>query len=272
MNKEEIVNKLENVVNNEKGEIKSWFNANKQRNILLIICIVLVGIIFLLKSCNNSLKNELNGSKQNEKALSDSIRVEKDKNGKIEYEKNILIADKKQLKDLNSDLYNSVKTEKGKVISLEKIIAGFKNEPKKPTTTVTTIAKYGKFNYGLNWCFDTTYNKDNSRVIEGETMVYVDSLIVIPGLTYLKKDNIKFNLITGIKENKDNLEIFVKSDYPGFYVSKLDGAIVDIKPLIKKYVKPKRFSIGPYIGAGINGNLKPSIQIGIGINYSLIQF
>ena len=76
MNKEEIVNKLENVVNNEKGEIKSWFNANKQRNILLIICIVLVGIIFLLKSCNNSLKNELNGSKQNEKALSDSIRVE----------------------------------------------------------------------------------------------------------------------------------------------------------------------------------------------------
>ena len=56
---------------------------------------------------------------------------------------------------------------------------------------------------------------------------------------------------TGFTENKDGLlEIFVKSDYPGFKVSKLDGALIDPKKsnVLKKYFPEKRWGLGVYCG------------------------
>ena len=98
--------------------------------------------------------------------------------------------------------------------------------------------------------------------------------MISPGKTYISKDEIQFSLITGLKEKDGNIEIFVRSTYPGFYVSKIDGAIIDPKkhPVLKNLNKTKRWGVGPYIGVGVGSNLKVTPQIGLGIQYSIIKF
>ena len=41
---------------------------------------------------------------------------------------------------------------------------------------------------------------------------------------------------------------------------------------LKKYYKPKRFSIGPQVGYGLTGRGKLDFTIGLGLQYGIIQF
>ena len=85
---------------------------------------------------------------------------------------------------------------------------------------------------------------------------------------------------TGITEsNDDEIEIFIKSDYPGFTPSDIQGAVIDPRKseVISKYFPPKRWGISPYVGYGIYGDLQKGtfghgINIGIGITYDIIQW
>jgi len=78
------------------------------------------------------------------------------------------------------------------------------------------------------------------------------------------------SFITGIKEGPDHYEIFIKSDYPGFTVTDIQGAILD-----KKMVTSSESSLvfGPSIGYGIvfnpNGNVSHGITLGVTATYNL---
>jgi len=52
----------------------------------------------------------------------------------------------------------------------------------------------------------------------------------------------------------------------------MDGVILDPSknPVLRKYYKQKRFSIGPTIGYGLTSDMKFRPYIGIGINYGII--
>ena len=80
---------------------------DKKINRVLIIAVIVL-LLLTVFNCNKSrnLRVDNNILEQNKKALSDSIRVTKNKLGEIEYSKNILVSDKKDLKDLNADLAN----------------------------------------------------------------------------------------------------------------------------------------------------------------------
>jgi len=226
----------------------------------------------------SSLSTQLAISEQNEKALADSVRVTKNKVKDLVYSKNILIAEKGNLEDLNADLAAEVKKEKGKVRELTRIVGEIKSD----TIYITnTLIEYADGTKGLSWEHDTIYDVNNERHIAGISRFDIDGDgIVSPLETTITRDDFKFNIVTGLVERDGNVEIFVRSDFPNFTVSKLDGAIIDPKkhPVMKKFTKPKKWGIGPYVGVGMGINVWPKtdigvgFQIGVGVTYSLFQF
>lgn len=262
------------------GENKKGVSIKVQRNILLLILLFL-GAKYMFDGYSN-LKVQLEISEQNQLALTDSIRVTENKYKELVFSKNTLIAQKGNLEDLNKDLANAVKRERGKVRSLNRIVSEVKADT---VFTNNTLILYKDGTNGLSWNYDTIYDKNNERHISGISNFSIDSNGNIrPLKTIISKDEFKFNLITGLKEKDGNVEIFVRSDYPNFNVTKLDGAIIDPQnhPIIKKYQKNKRWGIGPYagVGIGINSNQIPNkdfglgynFSFGIGIHYSIIKF
>lgn len=247
-------------------------NIKIQRNVLLIVIVMLLCIGYFGWTKIGDLDRNIAISEQNIKALNDSVRVSKTKNGKLEYSINTLISDKSDLGKLSENLANQLKNEKGKVHELNQIVANIK--PNDTIVITNTIIKYPNGDCGLAWKYDTTYDKNNFRRIEGESQFRLDKMGVIPMNTYITKDEVNFNLITGLREKDGNVEIFANSNYPNLVITNLEGAIIDPKthPLLKKFTKQKRWGVGPYVGVGVNSNLTFNMQVGVGITMSLIRF
>lgn len=264
----------ENIAN----EVTKVLSAKRQRNILIIVILLLVGAGVFAYNKYSNLKVDLAISQQNEKALSDSVRVSKNKVGELTYSKNILVSENGNLKDLNSDLNDELNKTKGKVRELNKIIAEFK-----PDTIYieNELIKYADGSFGLLWDYDTTYSLNNFRSLSGISKFDLDANGVITPLeTMISKDIIGFTLTTGLREKDGNIEIFATTPYPNLEILALDGAIIDPKshPALKKFTKKKRFGIGPYVGVGLGVNTWPRVDfgfgfhVGIGIHYDLFQF
>ena len=248
---------------------------NKLNQILLFILILLLTGGFFLYKEYERVKVDLKVSNQNNKALNDTIRVEKNKLNQYESSKQILITRNQELKDLNKDLFKEYKKIEGRVYQLQKSInkinnlLGETNSEGKKINDTTFLVKWSK---------DTTFNKENYRLLSGETTLLVKNDSLISSKHILTKDQIQFNLITGLREKDDKLEIFISSDYPNLVPEKIDGAIIDPKnhPLLKSFNKKDRFVLGIGIGYGFNVNQNGIIRIGpnIGINlgYRLFSF
>ncbi len=260
-------------------KIKTWFNSNKQRNICIIIIIILLLLMYGSLNIINGLKTDIAFSQQNITALTDTIRVSKNKAGEASFSKSVLVVNNaKDLAKLNKDLADELKKTKGKVYELNRIVVGFKNNPNDTIKIQNTLVVYPKGKYGLAWKYDTVFSPDNSRLLSGLTMFKLDSNNSITPLeTILSKDELNFKLKVGLREINKKIEIFAESDYPGFSVIKLDGAQINPEnnPVLKKLTSPKKFNIGPTIGYGVqfsNGSVTYGPQIGVSFMYSLISF
>jgi hypothetical protein len=274
---------LKNEVNRLRDSIRYKYNANpkRQRNILIIIIILLLfGGVYGYRQYQN-LRVDLNISEQNEASLSDSVRVQKNKVGDLEYSKNILVSDKKNLESLSKDLSSELKKEKGKVHQLTKYVIKLEKQPKDTIKINNTLIVYADGSNGLEWKHDTIYDLENSRHLAGTSKFDIDSNGVITPLeTIITKDEINFNIIQGLREKNGNVEMFVRSDYPGFSVNDLQSAIIDPKnhPVLKKYTKKKDWSVGPFVGVGLGLNTWPSpnlgfgVMVGISVQYSIFKF
>jgi len=252
---------------------------NKQRNMLLVIILLLGVGLFAMYDRTRKLSNKLDISEQNTKALTDSIRVEKNKYGEVVTSKNVLVTKSKDLSDLNSQLGNELKRTKGKVSQLNIMIAklGLATGDTIHDTIVieTNLVKKANGINDLKWKLDTAFNDSNSRHISGVTTVKVinkDSLISLG--TKLVKDEMTIKITTGLRKKDGNIETFAKSSYPGFETLEQQGVILDPKkhPVLKEFIKKKKWGVGPYIGIGFDGNLNSSMQVGFGLNYSLFKF
>ena len=259
-------------------------NINIQRNVLIIVILALLGVGYIGWTRLQNLDTRLAISEQNTRALNDSVRISKTKNGELESSINVLVAEKGDLAELSKNLAAELKKEKGNVHELMDILAHIKI---RDTIYITnTLIKYSNGVYGLKWNYDTTFNAKNSRSIAGESQfkqdtirTYVDGVEKIdikttPMKTIISKDDMKFHLVTGLKENGDNIEIFARSDYPGLTITDLEGAIIDPKthPVITKFSKQKKWGVGPYVGIGIGSDLKFNLQIGLGVTFSIFKF
>lgn len=240
-------------------------------NTILMIVIVVIALLYL-KQCNRSsnLKSDLIIANMNQQVLGDSITTYVDKAGDLTYEKGILIASEKELKDLNRELYDEVKhlIDNPKIVIMERIII-----KEVPFEVPTYITQYPDGSTGLKWRRDTTYSIGNYQKLAGETKFIYDSLGIRNPSTLISSNEFGISFITGIKEGKDHYEIFIKSDYPGFTVTDIQGAILD-----KRMVTSNESSVvfGPSIGYGVvfnpNGNINHGVTVGVTATFNLNKY
>lgn len=257
-------------------------NTKLQRNILLGLMILLA--IFYFRSCSNQKVKEKT-YEQNVAALTDTVRSYKTKNGELIFEKNALISDKKHLKDLNEQLAKDVKYLKDNPIVVTRTEIVVKEVPVKipvyPNGQGNWNADKTQYTQGFTWDKDQQFNANNYRKLGGKFNIIVDTSFILKSSDMeITKSEFGMAITTGLTESKDGmLEIFVKSDYPGFQVTSLDGALINPEKskVLKRYFKPKRWAIGIYTGYGLY--VDPSsmryglgINLGIGLQYNILQW
>lgn len=249
------------------------------------IIALLVGVILLLVKCNDASRNNLEAqsiiSKNNIQVLNDSVKYLKGENGQFIAERGVLIADKKSLKDVNSELYNKINDLEESIPNLKpKIVIDYKTKIEHDTVYISSnLELINDSTYIVNFKKDTIYDENNSRELKGEVTIGLssDSISKYNNVKVsnvkLTKDIINMNatLVLGTKDNE--LKVWLESKYPGFEASKIDAVTLDpsIHPELKK-LNNKKYSVGPYFGLGIGQNLSILPTFGIGIQYSIFKF
>ncbi len=252
----------------------------KRKN-YIYLGIIAILLFSLIRSCNPSITELM--YKQNIAALTDSVRLYKTKNGDLVYEKAAFISESRKLKNLNRDLAEEIKWFKDNPIVVIKTRTKIKHDtievpvyPTKPGTWSN-----GALTQNFNWNLNQDYGSGNYRKLEGNFDVYVDTMYKLStSKLKINEDEIGISFTTGLTENRDGLlEIVVKSNYPGFQVSSIDGVLIDPREsdVIKKFFPPKRWALGVYGGYGayldpVQMRIGTGVQLGIGIQYNIIQW
>ena len=97
-------------------------------SIMMIALIIMTLLLFRECNSNENLKLQNAVDKQNQLALTDSVRIIKNRLGEEISVKNVLITDKKNLMDLNKDLAGELKKIEGKVLYISTEVARIKNQ------------------------------------------------------------------------------------------------------------------------------------------------
>lgn len=256
---------------------------------IILLGALIVFIFLFTKGCKDReyLESQLKMERNNLVAMKDTVRAEKTKSGKLQFVKSVFMSDLKNLKALNENLFNEVKDQKQKVFYISQITAKIADDVKKISNDSGTHG-YDPVtgNDNVTWNFDTS-GVDWSRKLSGKTQFKITSSCsgykVEPKGSFLDKLEYKFSLTTGLKKSEkypDNIEIFIKSTYPGMVFDSIQGAIVDPEDLKKLLPspKPKRWCFGPYVGLGYGVTLQktpmlvPTFNVGFGVQYKLKNF
>ena len=254
-------------------------NPTIQRIALLITIFILAVLLF--KGCGRTpIDNEKTQLEQNLAYYKDSLKIVKNKLNETEYQRSTLAIDFQNLKVISTELADEVAKEKGTVITLTKIIADLKIEIGTLQGNGTTIIKvWPNGEQSIYYNFDTTYSKGNELCFYSETRLgFKDTLIHVNFID--NKISFRVNIITGLQEDPKTklLNIFVRSDYPGFEISGIDGALIDPQKstLIKSYFPQKKFGLGFNLGVGLNagkdGIVRIGPYVGVGVSYNLFNF
>lgn len=256
------------------------------KDVLYLIVIVIL-FFLVLKSCNSSNNHnlEIDRLNQNISVLNDTIRITHNRENELQYERGVLISSKNELESLNKNLYEEVKKQRNKVLFLQNLVVSLGGDTVSniPTTIVlvdsTLDSLFGvQRNYTLSWDLDTTYSEGNYLRLLAVTHATVSRNSITRSSSDLTNHEIGLNLVTGIIRDGDNYRIFVKSNYPGFATTRIEGAVIPANdPLFSNQTKPKKWSIGPIIMAGFGTSPKqlsviPIYGVGIGVTYGLIRF
>lgn len=246
---------------------------NKLRFLYIGVMAVVIFFNYYLYHKVDILKNEKELSEQNYKAATDKIRILKTHDDSIEYAKSVYIAKAAELVKLNKSLSDELKREGGDTKFLAEATASIGSKdtihmpgkivyrPTKNSKSSDTTIRIG-FNY--NKIFNGGY-----RNIEGYTDYTPKDQNSSATLT---KDELGLKLITGLKHDTQNgYQIFIRSDYPGFKVTDLEGAVLD--PTMFQKPIPKRWIVGPSAGVQMDlatGKGRP--YVGLGITYKIFGF
>ena len=108
----------------------------------ILIGALIIFALFAAKQCsdNANLKQQAIVDKQNQLALTDSVRTIKTKYGNEISLKNVLIADRRNLKELNAELAKDLKKLEGNVLYIASTVASIKSQ--EPIVVSNTIKEY----------------------------------------------------------------------------------------------------------------------------------
>ena len=198
----------------------------------------------------------------------DSLDVYKNKIKELYKEREIYVQTVKDLSKQNNWLsveYNKLK-DNPIVITKTDLQIQIDTIKMKSDTIVKTITQKDTV-YNLSWS-----SSDNKYYnINGVTNVKYDFTSFN---TQINNLSLSTGLYLNIIEENKKIKLIGKTDNPYINIINMDGVILDPSknPVLRKYYKQKRFSIGPTIGYGLTSDMKFRPYIGIGINYGIIQF
>lgn len=251
---------------------KTFFAKNKGAVIVTALVAVLLLLNVYQYNSNKETKKQLAVIEHNLKVANDSVRITKDKAGKDEADHlAYYVKNNADLQKLNKDLADEVKNTKGKVSTIVKEQVKIVTDTVYLASNTTIDEKDSTITTDFN--FDSTYNPGNFRHLKGFTKYDYKTK---QSNSQLTKDEIGIAIITGIKNlDKGKPEIFVRSNYPGFTVTQIDGAVLD--PKLFQTEKQRRISLGLNLGfSPLSYNLadkkietKSQITVGAGINYRI---
>jgi hypothetical protein len=256
-------------------KILEYLKNNKLLHIIiaLVTFTLFLSYIVSLRKEREILQKQIKVANYNQKVTQDSVRLLKDKAGKDEYNKLAFLTESvKSLTKLSEDLAKEVKQIKGTVSTLTKAEVKIVEKPVpfvvKTELNDSTVKAF--FNY------DTTYSEGNYKKLAGYTQYNLkDGTAVAHKLV----DEMGISFTTGIKNvDKGQPEIFLKSDYPGFTVTNLNGAYID--PKLFKVSKTPLITPTLFIGYTPIGwtNKEQKVRlntdqfsVGIGLGFNLLK-
>lgn len=273
----------------KKIDFKKIFTFIKSRIFTILIIIGL--IVFSVIQCSriDELKRQRTISDNNIIALNDSITYHKTKNGELQAEKGILIADKKTLKELNEDLFRRWKEQDGKVIDLTHAVLQLRQDSAtlakyliEKDKIIAKLIKIDDHTFVAPWTLTYRYDSTNYDIFTGKTYIGVTNKNPLE-LAHIDTELIKrltqIDLEFGTKVNKGLFNVYIKSKYPGFTVSQLDGVFIDpnknkdIQSLLKKDHWFTGFGVGPQVTMGYNITTgKYGLVFGVGIHYTIYRW
>lgn len=265
---------------NVSNWLLDWVKNPNKRQFVMLAGVVLL-IMFYFRSCQKQaqLKDEMKKqaliNEQNTRALNDSVHYLKNRNGDIEAVKSAFVSKLSDLEKTNADLYREVKSEIGTVKGLIKGIVVA--DPGSITISNDLYNYPDGITHGLKF-ENTKIDSGMTWVIKGESKFKLQNNTIFPGATTIEQNQMQLKIVMGMKENKDNYEVFARSASPHVKFTELDGVLIIPKKadLLTPVAKKKRFGLGPQIGFGIgsdlSGNMKIGPFVGFGISYNLITF
>lgn len=257
---------------------------------LISLLIIIILIIMYANQChnNNDLKRDNIIKDQNIAAADTVIKYYKNKDGQHTSEKAIWILSEKQLKKENSDLYEKVKNQEGKIISLNNAVISLSQSEtllhdslKYLHAIISEAENINGNEWKLPWALEYRWDEKNYDYFKGHTIISVDTLnFKVKHLqTLLDNRNSNIELTFGEKVLDGKYNVYVTSKYPGLSVESMKGVLIDpntnkdIKKLIEKPHWFTGFSFSVGISSGydlIHGG--PSVMVGGTLGYTLYQW
>jgi len=267
-------------------KIKQAGNFAWEHRTKIILGIAILLAILYMRQCG-TIKYERKKAEQNQKALTEELVTKELKNGELITQKAALIANKKELEELNSDLkkeYDILKKEKSK----PKVIIETKVVYRDTGSVTNTVAQLDSNKYSLKF---TYLDSDGILKIKGRSEFFAypslldgsrTHLDIQPGNTFFDTTEIKIGLVLGIKEDRDGIDRIFAKTKP--FTEKITFQNLDAVQL-EEYYKSKynkhndkkkgRLGVGIYGGFGFSadgsGVIRMGPQVGVGLNYQLFR-
>lgn len=233
----------------QKMTYKDWL-------ILILICMT-VG--FFLSS--RYYRNE---SYNNVVVYTDSIQSYKNKIKQEYVSKSIYVQDIDDLKKQKNVLADEVKNLKeNPVVVTKTVIRAFIDTVYMDKDTIAKVDSI----YKLHWYLDHRYYNIDGITIVDENMKDFNTVV--------NKFSMPAELTIDVIDDGDKLlRLIGRTDNPYINITNLDGVVFDPSDskVLKKYQKPKKWSIGPSFGIGVGPEGKIQPVVSVGISYGIWQF
>lgn len=264
-----------------------WKFVNSKIFGYILIAVIL---IFFVGTCGRMSKIKEDGKRkdQNISALTDSINTVTLKNGEIQSSRDAYMADYKELKEYNVDLAFELKSQRGKVVTLNRIVFQLRQDTadlqayiNELLTKYKTPERVNDSTWNVDWQLAYTYDSTNYDIFNGRTQIgirapqnYLKDINLLHNRTQLLNRNSQISLTWGQKwedtgKNK-KLRVYAQTAHPAFQTQLLEGTYVDYP---KKRHWFTGFGVGPALNLGYDFlNNQPVIVVGVGIHYSIYQW
>jgi hypothetical protein len=277
-----------------KSAIKVIWNILNSK--VFYVGVILIVFVLYFDQCSkkDDLKREAIKTEQNLEASLDTITTIRTKNGKLNSSISGYVSTENELKRLNTDLYDDLESQNGKVITLSNANIGLEQDKDELNKYISILEKkLGEFEknkdgtYTADWSLTYRYDSTNFDKFDGYTTVGITQNTldkdnpftlkhVNTELTYRKT---QIDLTWGTKVENDKLRVFAESKHPAFQVSGLKGILIDpnknkyIKSLMEKDHWFTGFGVGPNLGLGYDIiHSRTTVVLGVGIQYNIYQW